>query len=253
MSSSKVIKREENPFFQIKLFEVKEIETSQPDGPPGNEDGSVRLPLSTNPATISKKRSKDQDGVEDLDGEETPGEKVARIEREAYEKGFEQGRKDGLELEKKQMEEKGKQLESLFFELRNLKACICSETEAEILKVIMMIAKKVVGEEIKTERGIIRRTIGSALKFLVDKSDMQIRVNPDDMEEIRKIFPHLAAVTRGGQFQLIEDKAIEMGGCILETGFGKINATIGDQLGELEKEIEREFHLKQGEVHETFS
>ncbi len=61
------------------------------------------------------------------------------------------------------------------------------------------------------------------------------------MEEVRKILPDLSKISRGGQFQVVEDNAIERGGCILETGFGKINSLIIDQIETLEEEIDRLF------------
>ena len=187
----------------------------------------------------------------DLLQEESFQEKVARIEKEAYQKGFEQGQRDGLSLEKKQMEEKAKQLETLFSGLNDLKPHIYHETEAELLKLSVLIAKKIIREEIKADRGVIRNTIQAVLKSLVDKQHIKILLSPGDMEEVRKLLPELAAQTKGGQFQLVEDNSLEPGGCILETGFGRINATIEDQLGELEKEIKETFQSTHVGSHGT--
>ena len=203
--------------------------------------------------SLSKLIKEDQDGlfrIESFEAEEiiqdplqdeSYQEKLARIEREAYQKGFEQGQRDGLTLEKKQMEEKAKQLETIFSGLNGLKAQIYHESESELLNLSVLMAKKIIREEIKADGGIIRHTIQAALKSLVDKQHIRILLNPEDMEEVRNLLPELAAQSKGGQFQLVEDNAIDAGGCILETGFGRINATIEDQLGELEKEIEQTF------------
>jgi len=225
-----LIKKEETPLFQLESFEgTQKKSQNQGDRPPGNSTGSVRFPLAGG-----------------LHGGEDPREKRVRLEKEAYEKGFEQGRKDGLALEKRQMEEKGKQLDALLSEISQLKRRICSESEGELLKLSILIAKRIIREEVKIDSHIIGKTIHSALKYLVDKSHIRILISPDDMEEVRQILPDLAILTKGGQFQLIEDNAIERGGCILETGFGRINATIEDELGMVEKEIEQEFKSHQG-------
>lgn len=179
--------------------------------------------------------------------DEDPGQKedvktrLARLEKEAYEKGFEQGQRDGLALEKSKMEELGKQLEALFTGLRDLKPQIYSESEGEVLKLAMMIARKIIHEEIKTDKQIIVHTIRAALSFLVDKRELKIKISPEDMEEVRRILPDLSKLARGGHFQLAEDHAVDRGGCILETGFGSINATIADQLNMLEEEIENHY------------
>ena len=155
-SLSKLIKGEQNSLFRIESFEVEEI---------------IQDPLQ----------------------EESYQEKLARMEKEAYQKGFEQGQRDGLSLEEKQMGEKAKQLETIFVGLNDLKAQIYHETESELLQMSILMAKKIIREEIKTDGGIIRNTIQAALKFLVDKQHIRIRLNPEDMEETRKLLPELAA------------------------------------------------------------
>jgi flagellar assembly protein FliH len=180
-------------------------------------------------------------------------DKLARMEREAYEKGFEQGRKDGLDLEQKKIEEMGKELESLFSGLRDLKEKIYRESEGDLLKLSTLIAKKIIREEVKIHEDIIINMIQSTLKFLTDKRKLKIIIHPDDMEEVKRLLPDIAKVTNGGQFQLTEDHTIERGGCILETGYGKINATIEDQLGMIEEEIDKEYNSCRGEFHESIA
>ena len=250
---SKLIKREENPFLKIESFKAEELCRDRKDEPSGNDNGCVRLPLHKSLSPYSINSSKNEKQERKAGEEENIKDKLAGLEKEAYEKGFDQGQKDGLALEKRQVEEKGKRLETLFTGLSNLKAQIYSETEAALLKMSMLIAKKIIREDTRINKGIIGNTIKSALEFLADKSNIRILINPDDMEEVRNLLPSLAAITKGGRFQLIEDNAIERGGSILETGFGKSNATIEDQLAVLEKEIEMEFKAHHGESNDSLA
>ena len=77
--------------------------------------------------------------------EEVVSDKLARFEKEAYEKGFEQGQKDGLSLGQKRIEQISKQLESVFNELVNLKRKIYQEGEEELVNLSMAIAKQILG------------------------------------------------------------------------------------------------------------
>jgi flagellar assembly protein FliH len=172
--------------------------------------------------------------------------RMARLEKEAYENGFKQGHKDGLALEQKKIEEMGKELESLFSEIRDLKPKIYSESEEELIKMAILIAKKIIKEEIKTNSNIIANAVRSAMSLLVDKRKIKIIMNPDDMEEAKRLLPDLAKLTNGGKFQLTEDNSVTKGGCILETGFGKINATIEGQMEMLEEEIKQQFQSING-------
>jgi flagellar assembly protein FliH len=168
-------------------------------------------------------------------------EKLARLEKEAYEKGFEQGQRDGLALEQRQMAEKGRQLETLFESINHQKAMLYTEGEQDLLRLSTLMAKKIIREEVMTNPGIIGNTVRAALAYLVDRNRISLRISPADMEEVKKILPDLSALTKGGRLQLTEDRAVEAGGCILETGFGRINATIEDQLEMLEQVIQDEF------------
>ena len=181
-----------------------------------------------------------------LPSEEDFREKLARLEKEAYEKGFEQGQRDGLALEQRQMEERGRQLEKLFAAINGLKARLYSEGEQDLLKLSTLVARTIIRDEVMTNPGIIGNTIRAAFEYLIDKSMIRIHINPEDMDEVRRILPDLSALTRGGKFQLLENNAIEAGGCMVETGFGRINATIEDQLGRLGQVIQHEFKTGKG-------
>ena len=137
----------------------------------------------------------------------------------------------------------GRQYETLLTELKDLKVHIFRDSEGEMLKLIELIVKKIIGEEIKTGEAVIRHSIRTAANFLTDKRKVRIIINPDDMEEVKKMLPDLSRLTKGGNFQLTEDPSIGKGGCMLETGFGRVNATIEDQLDEIIKVIEKEYFV----------
>jgi flagellar assembly protein FliH len=234
-SLSRNPKEEYSPLFNIETFQADEMaaegaETSQ-SSMPGKNDSAIK---SWNLPAIER---------EDPTIKEDFKTKVSRLEREAYEKGFAQGQRDGLDLEKSKLEEMGRQYETLLTELRDLKIHILRDSEGEILRLTELIVKKIIGEEIKTGEAVIRHTIRTAAKYLTDKRKIRIIINPDDMEEVKKMLPDLSRLTKGGNFQLTEDPSVSKGGCVLETGFGRVNATIDDQLDEITKVIDKEYFM----------
>ena len=246
-SLSKLIKSGETPQYKIESFHAQDMGRGGGGFSSGQKSDFVKLPISKDPSAVMGPFGGGREGEDPNAGEDFK-DKLARLEKEAYEKGFEQGRKDGLALEERQMQEKGKQLEALFTEFRRLKEGFYSESEEELLKLSILIAKRVIRSEVKTDPHIIKRTIQSAYKYLVDKSRVRILINPDDMEEVKTMMPDLAAMNKGGRFQIIEDDVMGRGGCVLETGFGNINAGIDDQLWVLEKEIKDAFKSTGGEA-----
>jgi flagellar assembly protein FliH len=233
MSSSKVIKGGETAF-KIHSFDPETVEYPAPEPRAEPKPGAVQLP-SGPPASLPSP------GI-DPGETETEEERISRLEREAYEKGFEQGRKDGLELEAKQLQQQKQRMEALFAEIQGLKSSIFKEAEQELVFLSTLIAKRIVGEEIRSDPGVIRRTVQRAMELVSDRSRLKISVNPEDMDEMQRIMPELASMTKGGQLQVVEDETIERGGCLLETGFGRINATINEQLKMVERELDRAFY-----------
>ena len=100
-----------------------------------------------------------------------------------------------------------------------------------------------------TDPEVIERTVRAASTLVVDRSRIRIVINPDDMEAVKGLLPEFAVTTRGAKVEIAEDSTIERGGCILETGFGRINATIESQRATLQKELEAEFHAHLDRSH----
>ena len=61
-----------------------------------------------------------------------------------------------------------------------------------------------------------------------------------DMEKVKETLPELRTGKKIENIELIEDPSVARGGCILQTGFGTINATIEDQLAAIAEELEDE-------------
>lgn len=238
---SKPIREEDPLLYNIDSFEAETVVIDQAELLSGYIDGREELSEEKDPSVCSWDLPVVDKIYEEPVKKEDLKTRLARIEKEAYEKGFEQGQRDGLALEKSKMEEMGKQLETIFTGLLELKTRIYTESEAELLKLAMLMAKKVIKEEVRTNSAIIGNTIRSALQLLTDKRKLRIIIHPDDMEETRQLLPDLAKLTKSGHLQLTEDNTLERGGCVLETGFGRINATIESQLELLEEVIEREY------------
>lgn len=229
------------PSFSLESFESEESEGGT-ESVIIDENGCVLLPSKKrvkkrgSPA-VSPEESKE--GGTPTEKKEDLHEKIALLEKEAYEKGFAQGQKDGQALEKIHMEEKSKHLETLVGELANLKEAIFRETEAEMVRLSVAIAKKIIRNELRTGNHRIEETIRAASKFLVDASQVRIKISPEDMEQVTELIPTLAAGMKAGRIQVLEDHSVHRGGCILQTGFGNVNASFEDQMAAVETEIER--------------
>jgi flagellar assembly protein FliH len=252
---SNLIKEDQKTRFEISAFRAEEIgPLGRPDDP-DDESGHVKLPVGKEPSLYMQDPPRevaadDEVAPEEGDADEADeAAKLADLEKEAYQKGFEQGQRDGLAIEEKQMADKARRLETLLTGLSCLKARIVAETEKELLELAIGIAKCILHAEVKIDPQVIERTLRAASTLVVDRSRMRILINPADMEAVKDLLPEFAVTTKGAKLEIAEDPTIERGGCILETGFGRINATIESQLATLQTELEAEFNAHLNRSH----
>jgi len=175
----------------------------------------------------------DENSIKDAQG------KAAQLEQEAYEKGFAQGERDGLELGEKKAAKFVEKIENLFMESIPLKDEIIKQHESQILDLIFAIAGKIVHHQIEFDESIVKDTILSALKLSVQKSKIVIRVNPKDYDFVEKLRPDL--FTKFNEVKSIiisSDQSISRGGCFLETPGGDVDARVEAQLEKIRQSLE---------------
>ncbi len=231
--------------FEMESFESPHLsnETDKPDFislQVGGEKKPDFIPLEHSGDNY-KKRKEAEDIVKEAQ------EKAALLEREAYEKGFAQGEKDGLDLGEKKALKVVENIENFFTEMSNLKKEILKQYERQILELIFSIAKKIIHHQIgsdeparhrpaKRDSGepggkAVKDTIVMALHSAAEKSKIALRVNPEDCDYVERLKPGFFAKFKELKSIVVtSDPSITRGGCFLETPYGDVDARIETQL-----------------------
>jgi flagellar assembly protein FliH len=217
-SSNKVIKAD-----AIKIARRHPL-TLFPEAEPLNE-GAWKpdfLRLNDQQSTAAGQLSKDKE------------EKAKIVRREAYDLGMAEGLKRGVAQLKQELAMLITTLSGLIGEMTREKKEFLNRMESEVLNLAFAIAEKVLNHEIATDKDVICKVLGGALKKIVDQEGMRIRVNPDDyrylMERKADIFPGLEGV-KG--IMLEEDATIGRGSAVIDSVFGEVDARLDQQLSEL--------------------
>ena len=172
-------------------------------------------------------------------------EKADLLEREAYEKGFAQGEKDGLELGERKGLKQIEGIESLLIEMNSLKQEIIGHYEKEILELVFAIAQKVVHHQIRSGDKAIEGTVLRAVKLAAEKSEIILRVNPEDSDYVEKLRPEFfAAVKELKALTVTSDPSITKGGCFLESPYGDVDGRVETQLEKIHQCLEGAFAEK---------
>ena len=115
---------------------------------------------------------------------------------------------------------------------------ILRDTETQIVELVILMSRKVIKIISENQKNVIMANVLAALKKVRTRGEVTLRVNIEDVkltsEHADEFIRHVENVQG---ITVLEDSAVEKGGCIVETDFGAIDARISSQLTELENKI----------------
>jgi flagellar assembly protein FliH len=162
--------------------------------------------------------------------------RAAEIEKQAYERGFADGQKAGLELGEKATEPLLEQYARSLDQLKKLRREVLVASEREVVRLALEVARKIVRREIAIDEELTLTLVKVALSRIEDQSLITIRVNPKDHGIIRRYQAVRSDNDALGEgIKLVEDPLISRGGCVIETESGIIDARVEEQFREIEK------------------
>ncbi len=170
--------------------------------------------------------------------EATARERVEAAEREAAKKGREAGREAGYAEGAAEVERLVGRLHVILDRAMDKRAEILAETETQVVELVLLVAKKVVKVISENQKSVVVQNIQQALRKLKTKSDVIVRVNLADLQLATDHIKDFVQMTENAKrITVVEDSAVDRGGCVIETDFGEIDARIASQLHELEEKI----------------
>ncbi len=165
-----------------------------------------------------------------------PAPDLAQVERSAFESGFRQGERAGKEIAEKKMETIIRRYGDAIEELGKVKQALYVQVEREIVRLVVEVARKIVRREIQVDPEIVQTLVRVALDHAAEKSTVTVRLNPADVSFLHEKHPGWDKEVEGGrEVVLVADKAIERGGCLLQTDCGDVDARIEEQFREVEQ------------------
>lgn len=165
-------------------------------------------------------------------------EKAEEIRASASKEGYDNGYNDGYNKGKAEVDRLIARLGKIIEGAIDKREMIIQDAEEQVVRIILLIARKVVKAISREQEGIVIENIKSALEKIQGKEEVIIRVNAQDLEmttehrdEFLSMLEDLKHVT------VLEDSRVEKGGCMIETDFGSVDARISTQLEEMEDKI----------------
>ncbi|MBC3304446.1 flagellar assembly protein FliH [Pseudomonas sp. SWRI18] len=164
-------------------------------------------------------------------------EELESIRQEAYNEGFAAGEKDGFRsttLKVRQEAEaalsvKLASLERLMGGLFDPIAEQDSQIEIAMVGLVQHIARQVIQRELVLDSSQIESVMREALKLLpLGVGNVRLYINPQDFEQVKALRERHEETWR-----IVEDAALQPGGCRVETEHSRIDATVETRISQI--------------------
>ena len=173
--------------------------------------------------------------------EERLTEERARLElvqKKKAEESYERGRTEGAAAAEIKITERASQLASVIASLKEARQMLLAESEDAVVQLSLAIARRFIDTAAALNSDLIKQTIKSAVKMVTEKEKVVIRINPEDLEEVREHLDDIIFIGDGiGKLEIRPDKKVDRGGCVVETEAGNIDARIESRFAEIEKAL----------------
>ena len=155
---------------------------------------------------------------------------VNNIKANAWEEGFNRGKQEAMQRMEEDIDAVLISANKVLTESSIKAREIFQDNKSEIIKLSFEIAKKIIKKE-ASDKEVLFENLVEAMKKAQSNKELKIFVNWEQLSFGKEIKDILKNNFQGIEtIDIIEDRTVEPGGCIIETKLGKIDATIKNQL-----------------------
>ena len=226
---SKIIKPHEQadvtPFDFLEIAQTQSAYRRRGMGHPGQKEDGPGDPLVELEKKIQKRL---------LEAER----KAQEIEKEAYERGYAQGEKDGIEYGRKSMQITKDRMEQLLGGLTALPVKVFKDYREWFLTTSLAVARRLVVGELTAQPEAFAQLVDSLLAEAEAGQSVTITLNPSDLDMMRKHTSFQAIEEGSGRSVVVKpDPQLERGGCRLESDIQLLDASMDARFALLEEAL----------------
>ncbi len=169
-------------------------------------------------------------------------EQAEKLFEEAWQKGY----AEGMEAARKQNEAILEEAEQIRLSASEEHESILAGMEAEIVELVLDIARKAVAGELATNRGVIMQLAADALSKCSSKNGAVLRVSAEDYSYLNENMETLKSMAEGADdLEIKKDHALKQGDCIVESLFGSSDAGVSTRMDKIEEAFREELEGRQ--------
>ncbi len=159
--------------------------------------------------------------------------------REVREEYFEQGRQEGIELGRKEVEQELQAAQRLRASLESVREQVFARSVKDVADAITLIASQVVRRELSISPASIEDLVLSVLDQVRRSDEFVVRLSAAEYDKLGELTPIIMnRLGRDATFRVEADSSLEPGGVIVETDYGRIDASVEGQIEAFAEAVE---------------
>jgi flagellar assembly protein FliH len=159
-------------------------------------------------------------------------EEAARLQ--GFNVGYEEGHAAGMRAAEAATAEAVQRLAAIVSNIHESHASFFRAAERQVVDLSLQIAQKVVEREIENMPDLAVNVIRAALEEMDARTAVRVRVNPDDVEVLRRRWTQVVPSSVGAErIELQPDEHVASGGAIIETNHGQVDTQLESKLAQL--------------------
>ncbi len=160
------------------------------------------------------------------------------ILNQGREEGFNAGFAEGVKQHKEQNEENTGNILNLLKELQMLRLKIMQKYEEQIVRLSVLMAKKVVHKELKTDQRVVQEMLKDAMRHFQGMGNIKIKINPVEYDFIAEHQAELDSFLEDGQVvNVIKDANVNPLSPVITSDFSTVDLDLNRQFSEIEERL----------------
>lgn len=154
--------------------------------------------------------------------------------KQAYQLGLDEGKADALRKHSSQITESLESLGTLLGTLENLKKELVANNESHLVQLLFSMSSRLAGAQLQADPAGLVNIIKSAVELAQDEENVKIHLAPSQVEFIETMKKNT-----GREFEFLKhlqlepDESVNVGGCIIETNYGEVDARMEQRVSKL--------------------
>lgn len=157
-------------------------------------------------------------------------ERFAEERAAVHQQRYDEGHQVGLDEREAEATEAVRRLEILHSDLVAERAQVLKDAEETVIDLAAALARRIVGFQVEVSPKVLIEVVRSALHHLGDRSNLEIKVHPEDLRIVRRFAAHwVEKVDQDAVLKVRASDHVARGGCMIEGREENVDARLEEQ------------------------